>query len=117
MNITHYVVPFISVRVEIVDNGNTSLLEYFASPPQSNAFCQNVHSERVINEIGKCIKAIGDISSILSHDIKSIIASTKMDDQALKEAVNPRMYGSKSIAFPARMIRAIKTRISNLLST
>ena len=101
--------------LEIVKDGNTSLLEYFKSPCQNTDSRQSDLHQKIFGEIGKCFKAAGDISSILSHDFKSLVTAAQLDDQALKTAVNPGVYGSGSIALPARVLRLIKNGFSSLL--
>ncbi len=107
---------FYERAVAVVQDGNASLLKYFKSSCQDIDSRQNNFSQQVYGEIGKCIKAIGDISSILSHDFKSIVSSAQIDDQTLKEAVNPGVYGSGPITLPARVIRLIKNKIQILIS-
>ena len=102
--------------VEIVKDGNASLLEYFKSPCPPIGSGQYNLSQQVFGELGKCIYALGEISSILSRDFKRIVTSAQIDDQALKEAVNPRVYGSESKTIRARVLRSIKNRISNVIS-
>jgi len=101
---------------EIVEHGNASLLEYFVSLPIKNSYEQDSLSEPVFTEIVKCVTAIGDISSILSHDFKRVVSSTDLDENALKKAVNPRLYGKSSTAFSVQMVKLIKSGITNLLN-